>query len=99
MANWDEAQGGREADRTSVLDGIPQGMPALALADKVVGRADRVGITPPLRAVPATEEELGARCWRSWSAPASRDSTPSAPCAPRLRRLENEIRSAEVVSS
>ena len=32
-----------KSDRSSVLDGIPQGMQALALADKVLGRAAKVG--------------------------------------------------------
>jgi XTP/dITP diphosphohydrolase len=35
-----------EKGRTSVLDGIPLGLPALALADKVLGRAARVGVLP-----------------------------------------------------
>ena len=42
-----------EKVRTSVLDGLPPGLPALLLADKVLDRAERAG-TPV--AVPAGEE-------------------------------------------
>jgi XTP/dITP diphosphohydrolase len=44
--NWDALKA-REKGRSSVLDGLPPGLPALALADKVLGRAAKVGVTPP----------------------------------------------------
>jgi XTP/dITP diphosphohydrolase len=43
--NWDALKAS-EKGRASVLDGIPPGLPALALADKVLGRAARLGVTP-----------------------------------------------------
>ncbi len=43
--NW-EALKAAEKGRASVLDGVPTGLPALALADKVVGRSARIGVTP-----------------------------------------------------
>ncbi len=43
--NW-ELLKAREKGRTSVLDGVPPALPALALADKVLGRAQRVGVHP-----------------------------------------------------
>ena len=45
MARWDELKRVEKPGRASVLDGIPQGMPALALAAKLVGRAEKVGLT------------------------------------------------------
>ncbi|MCU1523930.1 MAG: nucleoside triphosphate pyrophosphohydrolase, partial [Microbacteriaceae bacterium] len=39
VAIWDDLKAAEKPHRTSVLDGIPQGMPALALADKLIGRA------------------------------------------------------------
>lgn len=39
---WHEAKAVEKAARTSVLDGIAFGMPALALADKLLGKADGV---------------------------------------------------------
>lgn len=43
-ANWEELKA-TEKRRTSVLDGVPMALPALALADKVLGRASRAGVT------------------------------------------------------
>lgn len=60
VATWDAVKALEKAHRTSVLDGIPQGMPGLALAAKVLGRADTVGVLVEPASVPATEEELGA---------------------------------------
>src|SRR5690606_24078624 len=59
-ANWEQLKAVEKSHRTSVLDGIPAGMPALALADKTLGRASKVGVTREGRAIPDTEEELGA---------------------------------------
>ena len=52
--NWDSLKAS-EKGRASVLDGVPPGLPALALADKVLGRAAKVGITP------TASEDLGDR--------------------------------------
>jgi XTP/dITP diphosphohydrolase len=41
---WDELKADEKPHRTSVLDGIPRGMPALALAQKVLGKAAKVGV-------------------------------------------------------
>ncbi len=61
VANWEAIKAVEKAHRTSVLDGIPAGMPGLALADKVLGRAAKVGVTVDPTPVPATEAELGAQ--------------------------------------
>ncbi|MCU1431098.1 MAG: nucleoside triphosphate hydrolase [Actinotalea sp.] len=42
-ARWDEIKAG-EKPRTSVLDGVPVALPALARAQKVLARADRAGL-------------------------------------------------------
>jgi XTP/dITP diphosphohydrolase len=60
VANWEAIKAVEKAHRTSVLDGIPAGMPALALADKTLGRAAKVGVHREPRVVPVTEDELGA---------------------------------------
>lgn len=62
VAFWDDLKAGEKPHRTSVLDGVPQGMPALALAQKLLGKAEKVGVTrEPTDAAyaPATEDELG----------------------------------------
>jgi XTP/dITP diphosphohydrolase len=61
VATWDAVKAVEKAHRTSVLDGIPAGMPGLALADKMLGRAARVGVAVEPAPVPLTEEELGAQ--------------------------------------
>jgi XTP/dITP diphosphohydrolase len=54
--NW-ERQKIEEKGRTSALDGVPLGQPALALAAKLVARADRAG----LDVAPASDDEIGER--------------------------------------
>lgn len=61
VANWEAIKAVEKSHRTSVLDGIPAGMPSLALADKMLGRAAKVGVVVEPAAVPATEEQLGAQ--------------------------------------
>ncbi|MGB3911159.1 MAG: MazG family protein [Pseudolysinimonas sp.] len=61
VATWDAIKAVEKAHRTSVLEGIPAGMPGLALADKMLGRASRVGIDVTPAPVPSTEDELGAQ--------------------------------------
>jgi NTP pyrophosphatase (non-canonical NTP hydrolase) len=43
--NWEDLKAA-EKGRASVLDGVPLALPALALADKVLGRAARAGVAP-----------------------------------------------------
>ena len=61
VANWEAIKAVEKSHRTSVLEGIPAGMPGLALADKVLGRAEKVGVVVEPAPVPPTEEELGAQ--------------------------------------
>ncbi|MER7445891.1 MazG family protein [Microbacterium sp. NPDC097977] len=44
LVHWNAAKAAEKRTRRSVLDGIPRGMPALALAQKVAGRAAGVGV-------------------------------------------------------
>ncbi|MEV6417328.1 MazG family protein [Kribbella sp. NPDC051718] len=60
-ANWESIKAA-EKQRTSVLEGIPLALPALALADKVLGRAAKVLPTDaPLAADAATGVDDGVR--------------------------------------
>ena len=62
MESWDRLKTVEKPHRTSVLDGIPQGMPALALADKLLGRAHKIGLldaTQPGAVNVTSEDELG----------------------------------------
>ena len=64
LENW-EAQKAAEKGRTSATEGVPLGQPALALATKLIYRAQKYGhliaIEHPLKLAPNTsEKELGA---------------------------------------
>jgi XTP/dITP diphosphohydrolase len=64
LENW-EAQKAAEKGRTSAIEGVPMGQPALALATKLIYRAQKYGhqiaIEHPLKLAPGTtEKELGA---------------------------------------
>src|SRR6185437_10386697 len=63
MEFWDDLKRREKPGRTSVLDGIPQAMPSLALADKLLGRAEKVGLIELEGAGGVkveSEDELGA---------------------------------------
>jgi len=47
LVHWNAAKAAEKRARKSVLDGVPRGMPALALAQKLVGRAASAGVTLP----------------------------------------------------
>lgn len=44
MQNWDAHKRREKPERNSTLDGIPKELPALSLADKVIGKAEKVGL-------------------------------------------------------
>lgn len=61
LVHWNAAKAAEKHERTSVLDGVSDRMPALALAQKLVGKAAQVGIAAPEAPAgePASEAELG----------------------------------------
>ncbi len=61
VQNWDNHKKKEKPGRTSVLDGVPQAMPALALASKVMGKAEKIGLLDNSEAsIPlASEDDLG----------------------------------------
>jgi len=97
IAIWDDLKAVEKPARTSVLDGIPQGMPSLLLADKLLGRAKRVGVPRPDDAAvsPATEAELGSMLLGIVSAAKSNGLDAERALRSALRALQAEIRVAE----
>lgn len=57
-ATWDRLKTA-EKGRTSVVDGIPPGLPALASAEKLLGRADRAGLDVPLPPGGSPDDPVG----------------------------------------
>ncbi|MCU1545746.1 MAG: nucleoside triphosphate hydrolase, partial [Homoserinimonas sp.] len=98
MAVWDELKAVEKPHRNSVLDGIPQAMPALALADKVIGRAQKIGVLEAEAgaSIPlANEEELGGLLLAIVSSAKALGLDSERALRRTLRGLQNEIREAE----
>ena len=98
IAGWDDVKAAEKPHRTSVLDGIPQGMPALALADKVLGRAQKIGLletdAPALLPIDS-EAELGPILLAIVSAAKAQGLDSERALRTALRDLQDEIRAAE----
>ena len=95
---WDELKADEKPHRTSVLDGIPRGMPALALAQKVLGKAAKVGVGAPDAATPqppATEDELGRTLLALVSSARSQGLDAERALRHAVRGLEDDVRAAE----
>jgi len=102
VAVWDELKAHDKPHRSSVLDGIPQGMPALALADKLAGRAEKVGVAiavPDAVAASATEAELGAHLLAIASTARAAGLDPERALRTALRGLQEEIRAMEAAAA
>ena len=99
MAVWDDLKQTEKPHRTSVLDGIPQGMPALALADKLLGRAHRVGLidaTVPGAVNVTTEDELGPLLLAIVASAKASGLDAERALRASLRELQVEIRDHEL---
>jgi len=95
VVNWEALKAVEKPERTSVLDGIPAGMPALALAEKTLGRAAKVGVTREAAAVPATEEALGAELLALVSGARAAGLDAERALRSALRILRDDVRVAE----
>ena len=99
MAVWDDLKKTEKPHRTSVLDGIPQRMPALALADKLLGRAHKVGLidaTLPGAVNVADEDELGPLLLAIVASAKANGLDSERALRSALRGLQQEIREFEI---
>ena len=104
-ARWDEIKKTEKPSRTSVLDGVPQGMPALALADKLLGKAEKLGMSAPHLVArlevasdagdAETEDELGAQLLEIVSSARANGLDSERALRSALRALQDEMRVAE----
>jgi XTP/dITP diphosphohydrolase len=81
-----------------VLDGIPQAMPSLALADKLLGRAEKVGLIELEGAGGVkveSEDELGALLLAIVASAKSNGLDAERALRSTLRGLQDEIREHE----
>ena len=99
VATWESVKAVEKAHRTSVLQGIPQGMPSLALADKTLGRAAKVGVVREAAVVPDTEQELGDQLLAMVVAAKAAGLDSERALRGALRGLQNEVRAAEAAGT
>lgn len=59
VANWEKWKSAEKPERESKFEGLPKGLPALALADKVIGKLDEAPTPSDLIDASTTEEALG----------------------------------------
>jgi XTP/dITP diphosphohydrolase len=88
-ANWETLKAA-EKGRASVLEGIPAALPALALADKVLGRAAKVDVT-----VDAQDETLGDQLLALVVRAREDGLDPEQELRDAVRRLADAVRAAE----
>ncbi|MBI5161444.1 MAG: MazG family protein [Micrococcales bacterium] len=97
--SWEEWKAAQKPERTSVLDGIPEGMPALALADKVIGRAEKAGVAVSQDAggTPgsSSEEELGQHLLGIVAGARAQGLDPERALRGAVRGLRAAVRAAE----
>lgn len=105
LVYWNAAKAAEKRERRSVLDGVPAGMPSLARAQKVLGRAASVGAgddvalaahdAAEVGAAPESEEELGELLLMLTATARANGWDAERALRERLRGLEDEVRSAE----
>jgi XTP/dITP diphosphohydrolase len=99
VQNWDSFKQREKPHRESILDGIPPAMPALALADKVLGKAAKIGILDADAPAPfniETEDELGAILLAVATSARAAGLDPERALRGTVRELMDEIREVEI---
>ena len=108
VAFWDDLKKDEKPHRTSVLDGVPRGMPALALAQKVLGKAEKVDVSVAdvpatvdreTAVSPATEVELGRLLLELVESARAQGIDAERALRGAVRDLEDQVRRAEQSSS
>ncbi|MRG60894.1 MazG family protein [Agromyces sp. CFH 90414] len=102
VAFWEDLKADEKPHRTSVLDGVPAGMPALALADKVIGKAEKAGVAPDASAMAAglvaqvdDEEALGAELLAVVAAARARGLDAERALRGAIRGFQADVRAVE----
>lgn len=98
LVHWNAAKAAEKRTRRSVLDGVPRGMPALALAQKLAGRAAGAGVRVEPAPAPASEAELGDAILALVATARAEGWDAERALRERLRVLEDDVRAAEAAS-
>jgi len=94
---WNAAKAVEKRERRSVLDGVSERMPSLALAQKLLGRSAEVAEAPRVvaSAEPETEAELGDALLALVAHARANGWDAERALRERLRALEADVRRAE----
>lgn len=99
LLHWNAAKAAEKSARTSVLDGVSERMPSLALAQKLVGKASQAGVVvspkPGLSVAPGSEAEFGETLLALVATARANGWDAERALRERLRALASEIREAE----
>ncbi len=100
LVHWNAAKAAEKRERTSVLDGVSDHMPSLALAQKVIGKAEQVGVSAPTHhlADPESEAELGDALLTLVQFARARGWDAERALRERLRTLGADVRAAETAA-
>ena len=101
MLNWDAHKQKEKPERQSILDGVPQSLPALALATKVIGKAQKLGMLDDNPGpIPVTDEEqLGGLLLAIVASAKHMGLDAERALREATRELQVEIRQAELDSA
>ncbi len=101
MKSWENHKKKEKPERESVLDGVPTAMPSLALANKVIGKAEKLGVLEkgqsPINV--ETEDELGALLLAIVSAARVKGIDPELALRKATTDLMSDIRKFEVLEA
>ncbi|WP_460720748.1 nucleoside triphosphate pyrophosphohydrolase [Microbacterium aureliae] len=96
LVHWNAAKAAEKHARTSVLDGVSERMPSLALAQKLLGKAGQVGVAAPAAdGAPSSEAELGEALLALAAAARAHGWDAERALRERLRTLQQDVRAAE----
>ncbi len=96
VAFWEQLKSAEKSERTSVLDGVPSGMPALALAQKTLTKAESVQVTVTPGATEATtEDQLGEQLMGLVAAARANGWDAERALRSAIRTLQNNVRTHE----
>ncbi|WP_395242525.1 YabN family protein [Agromyces sp. MMS24-K17] len=105
VAFWEDLKAAEKPHRTSVLDGVPQGMPALALADKVLGKAEQLDVAPAGRSdaslppeAAVDEDALGDHLFALVADARGRGLDPERALRAAIRRFQDDVHAVEAAA-
>ena len=94
VANWEKWKAAEKPERESKFDGLPKGLPALALADKVIGKLDGPVNTESLPSE-TSEAELGDLLFGLVAAARAQGLDAEAALRAAVRRVISDAERAE----